>query len=264
MINKIKEGYVKNELHNGIRTIEFFHPQSNSLPAKMLEELTSEIHAAGLDDETKVIILRSSGENLPAGKAGIFCAGASFDELIAIKNKEQGLQFFSGFAHVINAMRHCPKFIIGRIHGKAVGGGVGLAASVDYAIATKSAEIKLSELAIGIGPFVVGPAVERKIGVSAFSQLTIDATMWRNADWAKRKGLFAEIHSSVEDMDESIRRLANTLLHSGSEAMAEMKKIFWKGTEHWDQLLIERAAISGKLVLSEFTKNAIEKLKTKR
>ena len=252
-----KDGYVKTEFHNGITTIEFFHPQSNSLPGKLLEELANEIHAAGNDELTKVIILRSAGEKA-------FCAGASFDELIAIKNEEDGLKFFSGFAHVINAMRTCPKFIIGRIHGKCVGGGVGLAAAVDYAIATENAEIKLSELAIGIGPFVVGPAVERKIGISAFSQLAIDAGMWRNADWAKRKGLFAEVHSTVENMDEAIFRLALALSHSSAEAMTEMKKIFWKGTEHWDQLLIERAAISGRLVLSDFTKNAIEKFKAAR
>ena len=256
MINQPKEGHVKSELQNGIRSIEFFHPQSNSLPGKILKELASSIHDAGLDDETKVIILRSGGEKT-------FCAGASFDELVEIKNKEQGLQFFSGFAHVINTMRLCPKFVIGRIHGKCVGGGVGLAASVDYAIATEKAEIKLSELAMGIGPFVVGPPVERKLGVSAFTELSIDATMWRSAEWAKRNGLFAEIHSSVESMDESIRRLTNILEQSSAEATKEMKKIFWKGTEHWDQLLIERAAISGRLVLSEFTKNAIEKFKKK-
>jgi enoyl-CoA hydratase/carnithine racemase len=248
------EAYVRQEFHKGITTIEFFHPQSNSLPGKLLEELATEIHAAGNDEFTKVIILRSAGEKT-------FCAGASFDELIAIKNEEGGLKFFSGFAHVINAMRKCPKFIIGRIHGKCVGGGVGIAAAIDYAIATESADIKLSELAIGIGPFVVGPAVERKIGTSAFSQLAIDATMWRNADWARKKGLFAELHPDVEGMDESILRLSELLAHSSPQAMVEMKKIFWKGTEHWDKLLIERAAISGKLVLSEFTKTAIEKFK---
>ena len=257
MVNEIKDGYVKSEFHNGVTTIEFFHPQSNSLPAKILEELAHAIHGAGNDIDTKLIILQSAGEKS-------FCAGASFDELTAIKNAEQGLQFFSGFAHVINAMRISPKFIIGRIHGKCVGGGVGLAASVDYAIATEAAEIKLSELALGIGPFVVGPAVERKIGTSAFSQLAIDATMWRNADWARRKGLFAELHSHTDGMDESIARLSEALAHSSPQAMAEMKKIFWKGTEHWDKLLIERAAISGKLVLSEFTRNAIEKFKKKQ
>ena len=182
---------------------------------------------------------------------------------LAIKNENEGLQFFSGFANVINAMRTCPKFIIGRIHGKCVGGGVGLAAAVDYAIATENAEIKLSELAMGIGPFVVGPAVERKIGISAFSQLAIDASSWRNAQWAGRKGLFSEVHPSVEEMDKGILQLANTLMQSSPEAMAEMKKIFWKGTENWDQLLMERAAISGRLVLSEFTRNAIEKFKKK-
>jgi methylglutaconyl-CoA hydratase len=256
MLTEIKEGYVKSEFHKGITTIEFFHPQSNSLPGRILEELAHAIHGAGNDDQTKVIILRSAGEKA-------FCAGASFDELKAIKDKEQGLHFFSGFANVINAMRICPKFIIGRIHGKCVGGGLGLVAAVDYAIAIESVEIKLSELAIGIGPFVVGPAVERKIGLSAFTQLAIDATMWRNGDWARRKGLFAELHPNIEGMDESIQRLTNTLMQSSPEAMAEMKKTFWKGTEHWDKLLIERAALSGKLVLSEFTKNAIENFKAK-
>jgi methylglutaconyl-CoA hydratase len=248
------EAFVKSTLYKGITTIEFFHPQSNSLPAKILGELATAITHAGQDPATIVIILRSAGEKS-------FCAGASFDELVAIQNEEEGLKFFSGFANVINAMRLCPKFIIGRIQGKCVGGGVGLAASVDYAIAAEGAEVKLSELAIGIGPFVVGPAVERRIGTSAFSQLSIDASMWRNADWAKRKGLFAELHPTVEDMDESIKKLSNTLMHSSPEAMAEMKKIFWKGTEHWDTLLIERAAISGRLVLSDFTKNAIAKFK---
>ncbi|MBS1934778.1 MAG: enoyl-CoA hydratase/isomerase family protein [Bacteroidetes bacterium] len=256
MQHEIQNGYVKVEPHNGVTTIEFFHPQSNSLPGKILEELAKEIHAAGNDGDTKVILLRSGGDKT-------FCSGASFDELYAIKNKEEGLEFFSGFAHVINEMRRCPKFIVTRVQGKCVGGGVGLAAASDYAIATEGAEIKLSELAIGIGPFVVGPAVERKIGLSAFTQLAIDATMWRNADWARRKGLYAELHPDVTGMDESIRRLTEALSHSSNAAMAEMKKIFWHGTEHWDKLLIERAAISGKLIVSEQSKKAIEKFKKK-
>ena len=257
MIQEILSGYVKSEFHNGVTTIEFFHPQSNSLPLKILDELAQAIHRAGNDDETRLIILRSAGDKA-------FCAGASFDELASIQNAEQGLRFFSGFAHAINAMRICPKFIIARVHGKCVGGAVGLVAGSDYAVATEEAEIKLSELSIGIGPFVVGPALERRIGVSAFSQLAIDASMWRSAQWAGRKGLFAEVHLTVEGMDESLSRLANTLSHSSPEAMAEMKKIFWKGTENWDRLLLERAAISGKLVLSSFTKNAIERFKAKK
>ena len=250
------EAYVRSHIEHGINTIEFFHPQSNSLPGKILEELAREIHFAGTHDDTRVIILRSGGEKT-------FCSGASFDELIAIKTESEGLKFFNGFANVINAMRKCPKFIIGRIQGKCVGGGVGLAASVDYAIASTKAEVKLSELAVGIGPFVVGPAVERKIGTAAFSALSIDAGNWRSTDWAKRKGLFAELHESIENMDEAVYHLANTLAHSNPDAMSEMKKIFWKGTEHWDVLLKERAAISGRLVLSEFTSNAINKFKAK-
>ncbi|MBK5273290.1 MAG: enoyl-CoA hydratase/isomerase family protein [Bacteroidia bacterium] len=250
------DAYIKRGLHKGITTIEFFHPQSNSLPGILLKELALAIQAAGKDSETKLIILRSAGDK-------VFCAGASFDELVAIKNEEEGLIFFSGFAEVINAMRTCPKFIIGRIQGKCVGGGVGLAAAVDYAIAMEGADVKLSELSIGIGPFVVGPAIERKIGLSAFSQLTIDAGSWRNAQWAGRKGLYTEVYSSVNEMDNSIFKLAETLMLSSPEALTEMKKIFWKGTEHWDTLLIERAAISGRLVLSDFTKKAIGKFKKK-
>lgn len=251
------EGHVKSETHQGITTIEFSHPQSNSLPGKILEELAKEIHFAGTHNDTKVIVLKSTGDKT-------FCSGASFDELSSIKTEAEGLKFFSGFAHVINAMRKCPKFIIGRIQGKCVGGGVGLAAAVDYAIAHESAEVKLSELAVGIGPFVVGPAIERKIGTSAFSTLSIDATMWRTSEWAKRKGLFAEVHADMDGVEESIHRLSNSLSHSSPQAMSEMKKIFWKGCEHWDELLKERAAISGRLVLSDFTKHAIEKFKAKK
>lgn len=250
------DAYVKSEFHQGLTTIEFHHPQSNSLPGKILDELAKAIHAAGNDEETRLILLRSFGDKA-------FCAGAFFEELAAIRNKEEGLKFFSGFAQVINAMRICPKLIIGRIHGRCVGGGVGLAAAVDYAIATEAAEIKLSELAVGIGPFVVGPAVERKIGMSAYSQLAIDASRWRSAEWARKRGLYAELYNSTEDMDEAISRLVFQLMHSSPEAMAELKKVFWKGTEHWDKLLHERAAISGRLVLSDFTRKAIESFKKK-
>jgi methylglutaconyl-CoA hydratase len=252
MIQQIQEGYVKSETHAGVTTIEFFHPQSNSLPGKILEALAKEIHFAGTHDETKILILKSAGEKT-------FCAGASFAELIAIKTESEGFSFFSGFANVINAMRKCPKFIIVRVQGKCVGGGVGLAAAADYAIATTAAEIKLSELAIGIGPFVVGPAVERKIGTAAFSALAIDAAMWRNSDWAKRKGLFAEVHENIANMDESISRLANDLAHSNPQAMSALKKTFWETASNWDTLLSERAAISGRLILSDFSKAAIQK-----
>ncbi len=255
MIHEFKEGYVKSNTEHGITTIEFFHPKGNSLPGKILEEITQEIHYAS-SHETKVIILKSGGD-------GAFCGGASFAELSDLKTEKEGLHFFQGFANLINGMRKCNKLIIGRIQGKCVGGGVGIAAACDYTIAVNTAEIKLSELAIGIGPFVVGPAVERKIGLSAFSQLSIDATLWRNADWAKKKGLFAEVHESVQNMDESVYRLANTLAHSSTEAQVEMKKNFWKGTEHWDTLLNERAAISGRLILTDFSKNAIAKLQIK-
>jgi len=250
------DGYVRSEVEQGIATIEFYHPASNSLPGAILNDLAKTINDIGIDEHVKVIILQSHGERA-------FCAGASFDELMAINNEAEGKKFFSGFANVINAMRKCHKLIIGRIQGKAVGGGVGLAAAVDYAIATEDASVKLSELAVGIGPFVVGPAVERKVGVSCFSQLAIDATGWRSAEWAKKHGLYAEVHKNIEELDQAIKDLAERLSHSSPEAMAQLKKIFWHGTEHWDTILADRAAISGRLVLSDFTRNAINKFKAK-
>ncbi|MBX3256601.1 MAG: enoyl-CoA hydratase/isomerase family protein [Chitinophagaceae bacterium] len=256
MIHEIQDGYVKVESRNGITTIEFYHPQGNSLPSAMLTDLAQEIHSAGMDDDTRVIVLRSSGD-------GAFCGGASFHELVALHTEEEGRLFFSGFANVINAMRKCPQMIIARVHGKCVGGGVGIVAAADYAIATETAEVKLSELTIGIGPFVVGPVIEKRIGFAGFSQLAIDASMWRPADWARRKGLFAELHPNPENMDESIARLSNELRNANPDALRELKKVFWKGTELWDTLLQERAAISGKLAVSKYAKDALERRKSK-
>ena len=242
------------EINKGIGIITFGTEAHNSLPSSVLKDLADSITGMGANDAVKVIILKSEGEKT-------FCAGASFDELAAINDEATGLKFFSGFANVINACRKCPKFIIGRIQGKAVGGGVGLASAVDYAIASQYASVKLSELAVGIGPFVVGPAVQRKMGLSAMSELAINATEWRTARWAKEKGLFNEVFDSIEQVDDYINLLADILLKHSPEAMADLKKVFWEGCENWDKLLLDRAAISGKLVLSDYTKDAIRKFK---
>ena len=252
----IDQGGVDLSIDGGIATITFHHPLSNSLPGSVLAKLADTITQCGQNENVLVIILKSAGERA-------FCAGASFDELIAIDNEATGKVFFSGFANVINAARKCPKLIIGRVQGKAVGGGVGMACAVDYCFATKFAAVKLSELAVGIGPFVVGPAVERKIGTSAMSQLAIDASSWRSAEWAREKGLYANIYETVEEMDAAIDELALKLVKSNPEAMRMLKQVFWQGTEHWDDLLSDRAMMSGKLVLSDFTRNAIQSFKKK-
>jgi methylglutaconyl-CoA hydratase len=250
------EGHIKTTTSGGIATITFFHPQSNSMPGALLRQLAEEITNAGNDVQAKVIVLQSEGDKA-------FCAGASFDELISIKDLETGKKFFSGFAMVINAIRKAPKFVIARVQGKAVGGGVGIASAADYTLAVDTASVKLSELAVGIGPFVVGPAVERKVGTSAFTSLSINATEWQSAEWAKEKGLYADIFKTSAELDAAIAVLTDKLSKSNPEAMAMLKKVFWAGTEHWDTLLIERAEMSGKLVLSEFTVNAINKFKAK-
>lgn len=255
-MNAVDQGNVLQTIDQGVATIEFSHPLSNSLPGKVLAKLANTITSLGEDDTVKIIVIRSAGDRA-------FCAGASFDELVAIDNLETGKVFFSGFANVINACRTCPKLIIGRVQGKAVGGGLGLAAAFDYTLATQHAFVKLSELAVGIGPFVVGPAVERKIGVSAMSQLAINATEWQSAAWARSKGLYTAVYDTADAMDEAIDALVNKLCQSNPEAMRQLKQVFWQGTEHWDKLLAERAEISGQLVLSDFTKQAIAKFKKK-
>jgi len=246
--------YVKQDIQNGIATIEFFHPAHNSLPGDILAKLAANITEAGENEGVKVIILKSGG-------ARTFCAGASFKELITINDAETGKVFFSGFANVINAMRKCPKFIIGRVQGKTVGGGVGIASATDYCMASKFASIKLSELNVGIGPFVVGPAVERKLGLTGMSQIAIDANSFYTAEWAQAKGLYAQVYDSTEELDEAVKAFAENLCTYNPEAMTEMKKIMWEGTEHWDTLLAERAVISGRLVLSDFTKETLKRFK---
>lgn len=256
MQSAVDQGHVDVEINDGLAEIEFYHPMSNSLPGKLLAKLANSFTELGNNEDVKVILLKAAGDRA-------FCAGASFDELISIEDFETGKKFFSGFANVINAMRKCPKLIIGRVHGKAVGGAVGLASSVDYCYATEFASVKLSELAVGIGPFVVGPAVERKIGISGMSELAINATEWRDAAWAHNRGLYNEVFSNAEEMDEGIARLVGKLKGSNPEAMKLLKQVFWKGTEDWDALLADRAAMSGKLVLSDFSKNAISAFKKK-
>ncbi|MCH3881186.1 MULTISPECIES: enoyl-CoA hydratase/isomerase family protein [Tenacibaculum] len=254
MTTNRQNGSLYTDIQNNIATVEFGHPASNSFPSELLDRLTKELNVLSENETVSVIVLKSEGDRA-------FCAGASFDELVAISNLEEGKAFFSGFANVINAMRNCSKLIIGRVQGKTVGGGVGLAAACDYVLATEHASIKLSEFTIGIGPFVIAPAVERKIGVSGLAELTIDATSWKTAYWAKDKGLYAKVLENTSELDKEVDLLAEKLASYNPEALSAMKKALWLGTENWNNLLIERAEMSGKLVLSEFTKNALNKFK---
>ena len=250
----MSNGSLYTHIQNKIAIVEFYHQASNSFPSELLDRLAKEFKKLSFNDEVNVIVLKSE-------KDTTFCAGASFDELVAIQNLEEGKRFFLGFANVINEMRNCSKLIIGRIQGKAVGGGVGLASACDYCLATVQASIKLSELTIGIGPFVIEPAVKRKMGLAAFSELTLDATSWQNAYWAKEKGLYAKVFETIKELDFEVDVLANKLSKYNPEALKELKKALWEGTDHRDELLVKRAEISGKLVLSDFTKNALLKFK---
>ena len=246
--NEAKEGFVKSEVHNHISTILFYHPKGNSLPTKLLNKLKEEIDHASHDDNIRVILLRSVQHD-------VFCSGAYFHELLEIKDQQAAQKFFMGFASVINSMRKSAKLIVARVHGKVVGGGLGIVAAADYAIALEGADVRLSELSIGIGPYVIAPALIRKMGLSPFSQLAIDSHLWRNSDWARRKGLYAELHPNKESMEESLERLTTTLSKNSLEANQALKRMLWEGTEHWDNLLPERAAQTGALLLKEQAQN---------
>lgn len=251
-----ENGTISHTIENNVSTIEFFHPKGNSLPGSLLKELTNKIKEASISTESSAIVIKSGGD-------GAFCAGASFDELLQISNLDEGKEFFMGFANVLNAMRESEKFIIARIHGKVVGGGVGIAACSDYVIAHSSAAVKLSELAVGIGPFVVGPAVGRKIGVGAFTTLSVDARSWYEASWALQNNLYSKVFDSLDEMDAAIDKLASEIASSNPQAMKELREIQWNGTGHWEPTLAQRAEISGRLVLSDFTREFIEEFKKK-
>lgn len=245
----IDAGHVTLEVQEGIGTVTFGHPRGNSLPGSLLRSLAATIELAGQREDVRVVRLQSSG-------TGPFCAGASFDELVAIENADQGLAFFSGFMHVILAMKRCPKFIVTRVHGKAAGGAVGLIAASDYCVAHTGGAVRLSELAIGIGPFVVGPPIQHKIGLAHYTAMSVDYD-WRDAAWAQRVGLYAAVTETIGELDTAVDGLCRKLSASHPAAMAKLKQVFWEGTDHWDSLLVERAGMSGSLVLSDFTRKAI-------
>jgi methylglutaconyl-CoA hydratase len=247
-------GTVTSEVANGIATITFYHPKSNSLPGNLLSQLASEVTAAGKNADARVIVLRSEGE-------GAFCGGASFAELQAISDAASGKKFFMGFVNLILAMIRAPKFVVTRVHGKAVGGGVGIVSASDFAMAAQGASLKLSELAVGLGPFIVGLPIQKKIGMGAFSAMAVDAD-WRDAEWGYRHGLYAELHENVPLLDIALEKRVNALASSNPEAMAQLKKVFWEGTEGWQQQLESRAGMSGTLVLSDFTSRAVGRGKT--
>ena len=252
----MEKGSIFASIRNKVATVTFSHPAANSFPSELLNRFVDTLDRLGKNDDVNVIVIKSEGD-------GAFCAGASFDELLAVSTEAEGKAFFSGLARLLNAMRKCPKLIVGRVQGKAVGGGVGIIAGTDYCLATEKADVKLSEFSIGIGPFVIAPAVQRKIGVAALAELTLDATNWKNAYWAKEKGLFQRVFETTREMDEALDVLTGKLAGYNPQALSEMKRILWEGTGNWETLLYENAAISGKLVLSDFTREALEKFKNK-
>ncbi|MFE3848161.1 enoyl-CoA hydratase/isomerase family protein [Flavobacterium sp. LB3P45] len=254
MISENPIGSLFTTIKNNIATVSFGHPASNSFPRELLDRVTNAINSLSDNSDVSLIIMRSEG-------VGAFCAGASFDELLAVSNLEEGIKFFSGFAHIINAMRSCKKLIVGRVHGKTVGGGVGIVSACDYVFATNDASVKLSELAIGIGPFVIEPSVSRKIGKTALTEMTLAAHEWKSADWAKDKGLYADTFENTDDLDVALEKFCSKLASYNPEALIEMKKVLWEGTDHWGTLLLERATITGKLVLSEYSKKALTQFK---
>ena len=253
MSSENQNGSLQTTFQNAVATVQFGHPASNSFPRELLNRLTAEINSLSLNENVSVIVLQSEGSKA-------FCSGASFDELLQVENEAQGTEFFSGFAHLLNAMRNCSKIIIGRVQGKAVGGGVGIISACDYVLATPESAVKLSELAIGIGPFVIEPAVSRKIGKTAMTEMTLSAQEWKSANWAFEKGLYSALHNA-EELDTAVENFAQKLSSYNPEALYEMKKIIWEGTDNWESLLIERASITGKLVLSDFSRNALTQFK---
>ncbi len=249
----MNKGFVNQEIKNNISEITFGTQKSNSLPGEILELLAETILESGKDQSVKAILLKSEGEKA-------FCAGASFDELLEIEELEKSKIFFGGFAKVLNAMRSCGKLVIVRVQGKTTGGGVGIACAADYCFATKDSAMALTELNLGIGPFVIGPFVERKVGKSAYSAMSIDAD-FRSADWCEKHDVYHSVSENISEMDEEIKAFMEKLSTRSSEALALIKKVSWEGTEHFAQLMPERILMSASLILEDSAKENIGKIK---
>ena len=245
--------FVTSQIKNQISEITFGTPKSNSLPSEILEKLAQTILTEGAKPEVKAILLKSAGEKA-------FCAGASFDELLEINDLEASKKFFGGFAKVLNAMRTCGKIVVVRVQGKTTGGGVGIACAADYCFATKEASLALPELNLGIGPFVIGPYVERKIGKSQFTAMAIDAD-FRSANWAEQHNIYQSVSPTIAEMDSEIVQFLEKLASRSSDALALIKKVSWEGTEHFSELMPERILMSASLLLENSTKANIEKIK---
>ncbi len=249
----MNNGFVTSEIKNNISEITFGTPKSNSLPGEILEKLAQTILECGKDQNVKAILLQSEGEKS-------FCAGASFDELLEIEELEKSKIFFGGFAKVLNAMRSCGKLVIVRVQGKTTGGGVGIACAADYCFGTTDSALALTELNLGIGPFVIGPFVERKIGKSAYSAMSIDAD-FRSAEWCERHDIYQSVSENIPEMDSKIEKFLEVLSNRSSDALALIKKVSWEGTEHFDQLMPERILMSASLILEDSAKENIGKIK---
>ncbi|QNL48865.1 enoyl-CoA hydratase/isomerase family protein [Olivibacter sp. SDN3] len=253
----IPAGKITTTISNQVATVIFEHPSHNALPSDLLKQLAAEIRNLGKNKAINVILLTSAGIKT-------FCAGANFDELLTIRDRDSGKTFFAGFAHVINEIRLSSKLVIGRVQGKAIGGAVGLAAACDYCFAHVNAHIKLSELTIGIGPFVIAPVIQRKMGLNALTRLSFNPEIFRSADWAMKYGLFQSVYEDIEQLDEAVQEFCQKLSKYPPTALSELKKTLWQGTDHWDTMLLSQAEISGSLVVEQQTKTLLENFKNKK
>lgn len=245
--------FVTSQIENQISTITFGTPKSNSLPGEILEKLAKTILEEGAKPEVKIILLKSEGEKA-------FCAGASFDELLEIKDLETSKKFFGGFAKVLNAMRTCGKIVVVRVQGKTTGGGVGITCAADYCFATENASLALTEINLEIGPFVISPFVERKVGKSQMIAMSLDAE-FRDANWAVQHNVYNKIFSTISEMDEEIEKFLNRLSTKNHKVLAKIKELSWEGTEHFGEILPEKINISANLVLEDSAKENIQKIK---
>lgn len=246
------DGNVQLEKNKKIGRIKFFHPKGNSLPSNLLDELVQAFEKSEKDPDIRVIVLESKGNS--------FCAGASLKELKKLKNIDETTSFFMGFADLLNTIRKMSKFVLAKVHGKVVGGGVGLVAVCDYAFATNAALIKLSELSIGLGPYVIEPAVSRKIGTTAFTQLSLDSAEWKSAQWGLENGLYAKCVTDKKALDQTVINNAERLSNYDQQSLRHLRKLHWKDTNNWESLLPKNAKITAKLALSDFTQNKIKLL----
>lgn len=216
--------------HNVVAQITLNRPEvRNAFDDTLIQSLTKAFTRLGKDANVRVIILRAEGS--------AFCAGADLNwmQRSVDFSFSENVQDAHHLAAMLKAIYDCPKPVIARVHGAAFGGGVGLVAACDIALATESAKFCLSETRLGLIPAVISPFVVPKIGQTAARRYFLTAEVF-SATQAAHLNLVTEVASDEAALDALLAKIVGAILANGPEALSQSKVLLEQITHFaWDR-----------------------------